>query len=78
MMSGSSQSRYVRLDVIGGENIQIPSRRIPAGIYVYIKIDSRRRWKSAIKVLSSDGSAAWRDTVTLYNLCRFFLTKFEN
>ncbi|KAG2065459.1 hypothetical protein BDR04DRAFT_1121831 [Suillus decipiens] len=38
---------------------------MPAGIYVSIKIDSRRRWKSTFKVLSSKESVAWGDTVTL-------------
>ncbi|KAG2094853.1 CHAT domain-containing protein [Suillus discolor] len=52
-------------NVISGKNLQVPSWRIPAGIYVSINVDSRRRWKSAISVLSSDESVAWGDTVTL-------------
>ncbi|KAG1776393.1 CHAT domain-containing protein [Suillus placidus] len=64
-MSGSSESRYIRLDVISGKNLNIPSGRLPTGIYVSINVDSRRRWKSAISVLSSEESAAWGDTVTL-------------
>ncbi|KAG1795598.1 CHAT domain-containing protein [Suillus variegatus] len=64
-MSGSSESRYIRLEVISGKDLQVPSERIPAGIYVSINVDSRRRWKSAISVLSSDESVAWGDTVTL-------------
>ncbi|KAG1893578.1 uncharacterized protein F5891DRAFT_1258641 [Suillus fuscotomentosus] len=59
-MPGSSESRF-----ISGKNLQVPSWRIPAGIYVSINVDSRRRWKSAISVLSSDESVAWGDTVTL-------------
>ncbi|KAG1827899.1 CHAT domain-containing protein [Suillus variegatus] len=64
-MPGSSERQYIRLEVISGKNLQVPSERIPAGIYVSINVDSRRRWKSAISVLSSDESVAWGDTVTL-------------
>ncbi|KAG1776392.1 CHAT domain-containing protein [Suillus placidus] len=64
-MSGSLESRYIRLDVISGKSLQVPSERTPAGIYISISVDSRRRWKSAISVLSSEESAAWGDTVTL-------------
>ncbi|KAG1721086.1 hypothetical protein EDD22DRAFT_1054804, partial [Suillus occidentalis] len=64
-MSGSSESRYIRLNVVSGSNLQVPSERIPAGIYVSINIDSQKRWKSTIGVLSSDRSAAWRDAVSL-------------
>ncbi|KAG1771900.1 CHAT domain-containing protein [Suillus placidus] len=64
-MSGSSESPYIRLDVISGKNINVPSRRLPAGIYISINVDSRRSWKSTISVLSSEESAAWGDTVTL-------------
>ncbi|KAG1835853.1 CHAT domain-containing protein [Suillus subalutaceus] len=39
--------------------------RIPAGIYISINIDPKRHWKSTIKILSSDKSVAWGDTVTL-------------
>ncbi|KAG1858811.1 hypothetical protein DFJ58DRAFT_744845 [Suillus subalutaceus] len=38
---------------------------MPAGIYVSIDVDSRKRWKSAIRVLSSEQSVAWGDTVIL-------------
>lgn len=41
--------------VLNGNNLQLPSWRIPAGIYVSINLDSRRHWKSAISILSSDG-----------------------
>jgi hypothetical protein len=51
--------------VVGGSNLQVPSERIPAGIYVSINVDSRRRCKSAIGVLSSDNSVAWGDAVTM-------------
>ncbi|KAG2343051.1 hypothetical protein BDR05DRAFT_1000361 [Suillus weaverae] len=44
------------------------SKRIPAGVYISINVDSRRRWKSAISVLSSEESAAWGDAVTLHHL----------
>ncbi|KAG1827887.1 CHAT domain-containing protein [Suillus variegatus] len=64
-MPGSSESRYIRLKVISGNNLQVPSCRIPAGIYISINVDSRRRWKSPISVLSSDRSVAWGNTVTL-------------
>ncbi|KAG2068444.1 TPR-like protein [Suillus decipiens] len=72
-MSVSLQGRYIKLEVIGANNVQVPSCRIPAGIYVSIIVDSkrrsrrrlRRRWKSEIGVLSSDESVAWDDTVTL-------------
>ncbi|KAG1790464.1 CHAT domain-containing protein [Suillus plorans] len=64
-MPGSSESRYIRLEVISGKNLQVPSRRIPAGIYISINVDSRRRWKSAISVSSSDQSVTWGNSVTL-------------
>ncbi|KAG1850081.1 CHAT domain-containing protein [Suillus tomentosus] len=64
-MPGSSDNQYIRLEVISGKNLRVPSRRIPAGIYMSINVDSRRHWKSAISVLSSDKSVSWGDTVTL-------------
>ncbi|KAG1740421.1 CHAT domain-containing protein [Suillus paluster] len=51
--------------VIRGHNLSVPSERIPAGIYVSIKLNERRGWKSAIRVLLSDCSVPWSDTVTL-------------
>ncbi|KAG1766621.1 CHAT domain-containing protein [Suillus placidus] len=63
-MSGSSENRYIRLEVIKGKNLRALSKRIPAGIFISIS-DSRRRWKSTISVLSSKKSAAWGDIVTL-------------
>ncbi|KAG1779539.1 CHAT domain-containing protein [Suillus placidus] len=64
-MPGSSESRYITLEVINGKNLRVPSERIPAGFYVSINVDSRRHWKSAISVLSCDESVAWGNTVTL-------------
>ncbi|KAG2131925.1 CHAT domain-containing protein [Suillus cothurnatus] len=51
--------------LVSGKNLRIPSQRIPAGIHVSINVDSRRRWKSALKVLSSEESVVWGDTVTI-------------
>ncbi|KAG1897213.1 CHAT domain-containing protein [Suillus fuscotomentosus] len=64
-MPGSSESRYIRLEVISGKNFQVPSWRIPAGIYISVNVDSRRRWKSAISFVSSDESVVWGNSVTL-------------
>ncbi|KAG1809161.1 CHAT domain-containing protein [Suillus subaureus] len=64
-MPGNSETRYIRLEIINGNYLRVPSERIPAGIYVSINVDSRRCWKSAIKVLSSDRSVVWGDIVTL-------------
>ncbi|KAG1797950.1 CHAT domain-containing protein [Suillus subaureus] len=64
-MPGGSEGRYIRLEVISGTNLGVPSLHIPAGIYVSVNLGSSRRWKSAIGILSSDESIAWRDTVTL-------------
>ncbi|KAG1721932.1 hypothetical protein EDD22DRAFT_974658 [Suillus occidentalis] len=64
-MSGSSESRYIRLNVISGKNLKVPFQRVPAGIYVSINIDSQRLWKSTTGVLSSENSVAWGDAVTL-------------
>lgn len=58
------EGRYIRLEVVSGKNIKVPSWRIPACIYVSINLDSSRRWKSAIGILSSDESMSWADTVT--------------
>ncbi|KAG2033441.1 CHAT domain-containing protein [Suillus americanus] len=64
-MPGSLEGRYIKLEVIGGKNLKVPSKRTPAGIYISINVDSRRRWKSANRVLSSDETVAWGNTVTL-------------
>ncbi|KAG2348224.1 TPR-like protein [Suillus weaverae] len=55
--------RLIRL--LTGKDLKVPSQRIPAGIYISTNVDSRRSWKSAISVLSSEESAAWADTMTL-------------
>ncbi|KAG0700147.1 hypothetical protein DFH29DRAFT_1070320 [Suillus ampliporus] len=59
------EGQSIRFEVISGKNIDVPSFRMPAGIYVSIKHDETRCWKSAIRVLSSDNAVAWGDTVTL-------------
>ncbi|KAG2071406.1 hypothetical protein BDR04DRAFT_1117791 [Suillus decipiens] len=60
------KGQRIRLEVISGKHLQVPSERIPAGIYISINWhDASRCWKSAIAILSSDESAAWVDTVTL-------------
>jgi hypothetical protein len=51
--------------VISAKNLQVPSERIPAGVYVSINVDSQRRWKSATGILTSEESVVWGDTVTL-------------
>ncbi|KAG2135415.1 CHAT domain-containing protein [Suillus clintonianus] len=38
--------QYIRLEVRSAKNLQVPSERIPAGIYVSINVNSRKRWKS--------------------------------
>ncbi|KAG2092413.1 hypothetical protein BD769DRAFT_1395464 [Suillus cothurnatus] len=50
---------------MSGKNLQVPSGRIPAGVYISITVESRGCWKSAISVLSSDRSVVWGNTVTL-------------
>lgn len=64
-MSSRSKIRCIRLEVISGKNLKFPSCRMLACIYVLINVDSKRRWKSAIGVLSSEESVVWGDTVTL-------------
>ncbi|KAG2142408.1 CHAT domain-containing protein [Suillus clintonianus] len=56
-------SQCIKLEIISGKNLKVPSERIPAGIYVFINVDSTRRWKSAIEVSSSDESVTWGDTM---------------
>ncbi|KAG1847466.1 CHAT domain-containing protein [Suillus tomentosus] len=63
-MPGTSESRYIRLEG-NGNNLRVPSCRIPAGIYISVNVDSRRRWKSSISVLSSNTSVTWGNSVTL-------------
>ncbi|KAG2131231.1 uncharacterized protein EDB93DRAFT_1299032 [Suillus bovinus] len=64
-MPGSLEERHIRLEVISGHNLKVPSWRMPAGIYVSINVDSRRYWKSTIGILSPDESVAWGDSITL-------------
>ncbi|KAG0692576.1 hypothetical protein DFH29DRAFT_489948 [Suillus ampliporus] len=64
-MPGNLEGRSIRFEVISAQNLNVPSFRMPAGIYVSIKHDETRCWKSAIRVLSSDNAVAWGDTVTL-------------
>ncbi|KAG2364139.1 hypothetical protein BDR07DRAFT_1608411 [Suillus spraguei] len=64
-MPGGSEGRYIKIDVIRGQNIRVPSNRIPAGIYVSINVNSERRWTTATDVLSSEKSVVWGSTVTL-------------
>ncbi|KAG2337714.1 hypothetical protein BDR05DRAFT_941178 [Suillus weaverae] len=64
-MPCSSENPYIRLEVISAKNLKVPSERIPAGIYIFISNNSQKRWKSAIKTLSSEESVVWNDSVTL-------------
>ncbi|KAG2119195.1 CHAT domain-containing protein [Suillus clintonianus] len=69
IMPGSWEGQYIRLEgalstVISAKNLIAPFWHIPS-IYVSINVDSRRRWKSAISVLSSDKSAAWGEIMIL-------------
>ncbi|KAG1869935.1 hypothetical protein F4604DRAFT_2018411 [Suillus subluteus] len=61
----SWEGQSIRLEVISGKNLKVPSKRIPAGIYMSLNVDPRRPWKSTTGVLSSDESVAWAETVTL-------------
>ncbi|KAG1888265.1 CHAT domain-containing protein [Suillus subluteus] len=65
MTASTLKGQSIRLEVISGKNLCAPSGRIPAGIYVSVKVNPRRCWKSATRVLSSDESVAWGDTVIL-------------
>ncbi|KAG0698316.1 CHAT domain-containing protein [Suillus ampliporus] len=65
IMPGSVEGQYIRLEVISGKNLEILTWRTLAGVYISIKRDETRRWKSAVRVLSSDGSVTWGNTVTL-------------
>ncbi|KAG2108771.1 hypothetical protein BD769DRAFT_1643001 [Suillus cothurnatus] len=64
-MPASLEERYIRLEVMSGKNLQVPSWRMPAGISISIIVDSQGCWKSVISVLSSNQSVVWGDTVTL-------------
>ncbi|KAG1731548.1 CHAT domain-containing protein [Suillus lakei] len=59
------EGQSIRLEIISGNNLRVPSERIPAGICICINVKSQRRWKSATRSLSSEESVAWGDTVTL-------------
>ncbi|KAG1728413.1 hypothetical protein EDB19DRAFT_1913760, partial [Suillus lakei] len=59
------EGKSIRLEIISGNNLRVPSERIPTGICIYINVKSQRRWKSATRSLSSEESVAWGDTVTL-------------
>ncbi|KAG2089830.1 CHAT domain-containing protein [Suillus cothurnatus] len=64
-LSYLSHVAHTLFTVLNGKNLQVPSDRIPAGIYVSIDVDWRTRWKSTISVLSADKSVAWGEIVTL-------------
>ncbi|KAG1817988.1 uncharacterized protein BJ212DRAFT_1576480 [Suillus subaureus] len=64
-MPRSSKCQYIRLEVISGKNLKVPSEHIPTGVYISLNANPKRPWKSTIGVLSSDGSTAWGETVTL-------------
>ncbi|KAG2147002.1 CHAT domain-containing protein [Suillus cothurnatus] len=64
-MSGSFEGRSVRLELIRVNNLPLPSERIPAGFYVAINVDSKRRWKSTVRVVSSNESEVLGDIVIL-------------
>ncbi|KAG1888228.1 CHAT domain-containing protein [Suillus subluteus] len=64
-MASSREGQSIRLEVVGGKQISVPSGRMPAGIYVSVNVDSKRCWKSAVRVLSSGSCVVWGDAVTL-------------
>ncbi|KAG1775510.1 CHAT domain-containing protein [Suillus placidus] len=67
-MPGSLDGQSIRLELIRVNDLPLPSNRIPAGFYVSINVDSRRRWKSPVRVVSSDDAELLGDVVTL-SLC---------
>ncbi|KAG0700375.1 hypothetical protein DFH29DRAFT_932256, partial [Suillus ampliporus] len=69
-MSNNLEGQYIRLEVISGKNLTVPSERILAGIYMSISVESSRHWRSAVRVLSSDRFVAWSDTMTFYTELR--------
>ncbi|KAG1752216.1 hypothetical protein EDB19DRAFT_1994420 [Suillus lakei] len=80
-MTSSLQGQSIRLEreslhISSAErmNLEVPSGRIPAGIYVSIKLGETRRWRSAIRILSSNQSVMWSDTVTLSSHTSFELS----
>ncbi|KAG1862351.1 CHAT domain-containing protein [Suillus tomentosus] len=78
----TDRNQYFRLEVMRGKNLDVPSFRIPVGIYVSIFIDSKRCWKSTVGELLSDSSVAWNDAVTLSprgpKLSLKIMASFEN
>ncbi|KAG1775460.1 CHAT domain-containing protein [Suillus placidus] len=66
-MPGSCEGQYIRLELIRLNDLPLPlpSERVPAGFYVSINVDSRRRWKSPVRVPSSDKAGLLGDVVTL-------------
>ncbi|KAG2366420.1 CHAT domain-containing protein [Suillus spraguei] len=64
-MISSCEGQSIRLEVVSGKKISVPSGRMSAGIYVSVSVDSKRCWKSAVRVLSSDSFVAWGDALTL-------------
>ncbi|KIK42397.1 hypothetical protein CY34DRAFT_145932, partial [Suillus luteus UH-Slu-Lm8-n1] len=68
IIPSSWEGQYIRLEPIRLNHLLLPSERIPAGFYVSINVDSRRRWKSPVRVLSSDEVQVLGDVVTL-SLC---------
>jgi len=65
IMPGSWEGQYIRLELIRVNDLPLPSGRIPAGIFVTINGDWKRRWKSAVRVPSSDDSEMLGDIVFL-------------
>ncbi|KAG1775489.1 CHAT domain-containing protein [Suillus placidus] len=68
IMPGSCEGQCIRLELIRLNDLPLPSDRIPAGFYVSVNVDLRRRWKSPVRVLSSDEAELLGDVVTL-SLC---------
>ncbi|KAG1775549.1 CHAT domain-containing protein [Suillus placidus] len=64
-MPGSLDSQSIRLELIRVNDLPVPSGRTPAGFYVSINVDSSRRWKSPVRVPSSDDFDMLGDTVIL-------------
>ncbi|KAG2134479.1 hypothetical protein DEU56DRAFT_902010 [Suillus clintonianus] len=63
-MPHSLEGRYIRLQVVRVKSLQVPSERIPAGIYVSIDVDLTRCWISAIRVRLSDEFVARGNPLT--------------
>ncbi|KAG1861212.1 hypothetical protein DFJ58DRAFT_744347 [Suillus subalutaceus] len=63
-LTSSLQVQSIRIELISGKNLKVPSECIPVRIYVFIKFTETRHWGSAIRVLSSDQSVALGDPRT--------------